>query len=462
MVFGNFHTSTQSLKKYLRTLIPLSAIQLAVAIGPFAAMIMIAQTGGPKSIGIMGLCNAFIFTVFMPITLTIIDVGGVYFSTNFGAKKYDDMIDYAYKTLLALFIVHIFWAILFYFSGPILVFIQVDPVIALPTGRLIWQSMFYLPFTNMNNFMMTYLSSQNVHKYFNRISLLSSFLTVSLCYYFIIKCDMVEMGFIPAKVIQESVISLVYLILVVFEAKKECIGWFNIKTLFIGFGKFAKRVTISVISVMGEYISFEVNTYLAALLHNINDFAIWGAWSNAQIIPFLLSFAISNTFRTNIGQLIGAQEMIKARNESIAYCLYTFVFAGIISVTYWIFLDDVAAMFFTDPILAARLTYYMKVYLLFLFWNTMFYPSFTLFRLLKLDHYFVIVIAGIFPVIVIVVNTLLCFYFKFYLSGLIFGHVLVSSFMCAFCLYKIFFLHDWESEMSTNPDMIESEVVLLI
>lgn len=457
MKIGNINLSSESFKEFLSTFLPWAAIQLANSVGPFASMIMIAQSGGPHSMAIIGLANLIIFLFYVPISQNIIELGGVYMSISFGAKKFDDFSNYMAKSLFSITVLYFIALILFYFADKIMIFAYIKADLAIPAGQLILQSMAYIIFMNLNTFVQTFLSSQQVHKFFNVISLISAITIVCTCYYFIIYCDMKEFGYVPAKLIQEAIVFVLYLALAFFESEKECFRWPDLKLLFVDFGVFLKRALISSISVMGESVSFEFNTYIAAAFLSVNEFAIWEAWAVCQIFSFLLGFAFGSTLRTNIGNLIGEKKIKKAKEESIAYFIYVLFLSIIITVFYWFLLDFVVKMFFVDPFLQNRLKKCFEAYLIFIYFYMIFFPIFTMFRLLRLEYYFLVMIAGVFPVLVIVINLSFVMFTTLGVAGIVYGHIICTVGISCVCLHKIFWIHDWETEMGEGSDMIASE-----
>lgn len=454
MVFLGLPISSKHFKKYLLTLLPLTLTQIAALISFLFPMIMVAQTGGPHSIAVIGLFNFLIFITYIPVSNTIIDVAGIYFATFYGAKKYSKLIDYVYKTLFTFLLEFIFSWIIFYFASDIFIFIQIDPIIAVPAGKLLRYSMLYLPIYSLSGFLQGYLSSQHVHKFFDLISAISMASTITFCYYFIVHLKMVEYGYIPARFCQELIVFILYLILTFFYAKSECVGWPDFKILFVEYFTFLKRITISVISVLAEFLAFEFNTYLAALLHNVNEFAIWEAWAFSHGVSFFLSLAISSTIRRDIGHLMGAGNMKQAKEETIGYFIYTLVLSVVIGIIYWNLSHKMASLFFTDPYLIHRLANCLKIYITFIFFYMVFYPIFMVFRLLRLDNYFLIIIAIGFPIVIVVVNTAIFLYLGLGVIGLVIGHVISTTFICALCLRKVFLVHDWEhsEHVDINPE----------
>lgn len=444
MDFSKLHLSRETLKRYLVAFIPQTATQLAAAASLTVAMIMVGQTGGPHSIAVLGLADFWIFIVFMPITQTIIEVGGNYFSILFGVKKYSEIINYALKTLFSLFVVFLINGVIFYFSDYILILLSIDPVIAVPAGRLIWYSMLYLPLSSFNYFLQTYLSSQQIQKHFNLISFISTVLVILLCHYFIIEQKMLEFGFVPARFIQELIVMVLYLFLTAFESKKECFCMPKFENLFVNWWPFVAKVSYSVFGVMCEYICFEFNTYLAALLHNVNDFAVWEAWANVENLMFFISFAVANTFRIEIGPLVGQKNLKTARERTVAFYVYSFGISIVFSLLYWVFARQIAGLYFKDQALIEKAKYCIRTYSYFLFFHLIFYTHFTVFRLLKLDTYFFRLIGVFYPCIVIIINPILAFYFGLGLYGLIYGYLICTVVTCSICIHKLLYAFDWD------------------
>lgn len=455
----NFHFSANHFKKYLLTLIPLTLTQIATLASFLVPMMMIGRTGDTKSIAVIGLFNFLIFLTYIPVSTTIIDVSSIYFATFYGAKKYDKFIDYVYKTLLTFAIQFVASFILFYFSADIFILAKIDPEIAIPAGNLLIFSMFYLSIYSLSGFLQGYLSSQNVHKYFDLISVISMISTLFFCYYFIVHREMLEYGYIPARFCQEVIVFALYVILVYYEANPKCIGCPDFDILFVDFLSFFYRITISSVSVLAEFIAFEYNTYLAARLGNIDEFAVWEAWAFSQGVSFFLSQAVSSTIRKDIGHIIGSGNMRQAKEETIAYFVYTFIFGIVIEIFYWNFAPTMAAIFFKDPNTIERMTECLKIYIIFIYFYLIFYPIFMVFRLLKLDTDFLKIIAVIFPVLIVLVNTPIFLYTNTGVVGLVVGHILCTSVICVLCLIRIFWAHNWMLPENADTESLMIEMM---
>ena len=116
---------------------------------------------------------------------------------------------------------------------------------------------------------------------------------------------MLEFGIILTKFIQEIFCFILNIIFVFQESNRECSAWPGFERVFKGMTSFIHKISLSVISLFSEQACFEFNTYLAALLHSVDDLAIWEAFINFGLPYFCISLAIANTIRTQIGHLIG-------------------------------------------------------------------------------------------------------------------------------------------------------------
>lgn len=459
MTFFMFYVSWESMKTYLTLLLPLMGSQIATSMASVLCLILIARSGSTESIAVFGLTTFFTSILCSPFVRTANEIGGIYFSTLFGAKKYEEISHYFYKTLFILFVIFIWLFVFSVYSTQLLTLIKIDPIIAERSGHLILQSMIFIPFQNLNAFIQTFLISQKINKHFNLISIFSLILTFVFGYIFIIKYEMLEFGIIPTKFIQEIFCFILNIILVYQESNRECFAWPGFERVFEGMASFIHKISLSVISLFSEQACFEFNTYLAALLHSVDDLAIWEAYVNLGFPYFCISLAIANTIRTQIGHLIGQGFYKRAREEMIACFFYTFILFIILDILMLSFGKQIAILFIGREDLVDTLVTCIQIYTVFLYPTLMFYPFFTVFRLLGLDYYFLYMIVCLFPVVCVLINTSLVFVFHLKVPGLVLGLGLSISFMCVFFARKVFWLFDWELDMPENRSMLELELL---
>ena len=206
---------------------------------------------------------------------------------------------------------------------------------------------------------------------------------------------MLEFGIVPTKYIAESFLFILnkYFYL---KSNPDRLKLPDFKILCDDLFDYAKRIFISVTSIFSESICFNYNTYLAAMIHSVDQLAVWESWVSLSINVFYSSIAVSNTVRTTVGHLIGENKIKKAKEKTKAYFCYTFIVVLFIAFFLFYFGRELALLYLGDTDLVAELVGCISIYVLFLFPMIMFHPIFTIFRLLGLDYYFMVMIVVFF------------------------------------------------------------------
>ena len=92
----------------------------------------------------------------------------------------------------------------------------------------------------------------------------------------------------------------------IFMANRETLIAPSLELIFGNFGKYAKLCVKTSIAFYGENIAFELNTYLAARLGSVSELSVFITINNVMLPVFYISIGLANTFRTNIGNMLGA------------------------------------------------------------------------------------------------------------------------------------------------------------
>ncbi len=156
-----------------------------------------------------------------------------------------------------------------------------------------------------NQIIENYLSCQGVSKPLLIINITSIFMVLFFGRIFLIDLKLKQIGFAYTKLVQEGTNFVIFVILLFKVAHPETLIipdiMENLRTLY----SYLKASILSILSFYGEFISFELNTYFAALLPNLNQLAVWVLMSNYTIIYFLSSVGLSFAVRNIVGNLIG-------------------------------------------------------------------------------------------------------------------------------------------------------------
>ena len=89
-------------------------------------------------------------------------------------------------------------------------------------------------------------------------------------YFFIIHYDYREYGYIYTKLVQELIILLFSIEIIKFKIDKERFVFPSVSNLFNGLGNFIKTSLNTLATYIGLLVGFEVNTYCASLVPDIN------------------------------------------------------------------------------------------------------------------------------------------------------------------------------------------------
>jgi hypothetical protein len=175
-----------------------------------------------------------------------------------------------------------------------------------------------------------------------------------------------------------------------------------------------------------------------------------------------MSLGFSSVLRAHVGDLLGKGEVEEARRECIAYYFYTFICSQVMGMAMLIFAWPIAGLYMSDPDLRLRMVNEIYLYVVFLYFLMIFYPTFSVFRLLSLDLYFFKMIMLLYPVIVLVINTSMVYVFELGVAGLCLGNGLSCAVMVSIFLHKIFWDHDWLKDTPrpmSQQEKLESELM---
>lgn len=455
MAFDCFHVSKNSWRSFVKELLPNVGAQAAASISNIMFLVLISRAGTTRSVAVYGLSNFFLALIVSPWTNTTAEVGSNNFAIHFGAKAYDKVRDYFYKMLLIEFFIFAMMFLLSWYSGPILRFMGIDAELASRSAALIIRCNLYQPMMHVSRAIQSFMGAQKTANHFYLTSLISISLTYFVGYYFIQIRGMVEMGVVPAKIVQEGVLLLLNVYFMVRESQPECVGWPRLNTLFNGIKPFAVRIVISSLSVFMDYVSFEYNTYLAAMMHSVDKMALWESYISAGSMFYYVSQGFSAVIRARVGHMIGNCDLEGAKKEAIRSFFYTFIVCEALAIFLVVFADPIAWLFLKDPLLQHELVYALYFHAAFLYFFMMLYPLFSVMRLLSLDSYFFKLTMTFYPAMVFVLNTSLVYYFDLGVMGLYLGNGLDNLIMCLIFMHKIFWLHNWERD--TPRPMILSE-----
>ena len=455
MVFM-FYASIPSFKRYLDTFIPLLTLEIAVSVPYVANSAFLGSLGDPEPIAIYGLSNFFLNVVMSPFMYGVIEVGGVMFAKKFGEKDYRGMINYFYKTVIAMIPVLCFYAFMAIYSDKFFWALGIEEPLASKSAYLVKMTLFYYPLSYFTYLLQTYLMSQNIQKQFMPLNLITIVLCLFFGKLFIVDLNYREVGIIPVKCILE-VTNFIYVIAVMIKyGNRETLGVISIEEAKIGLDIFLKKVLCTSIGTFADHGTYEFNTFLVAQLKNVQHLAVYVSWTAITLVQYFICLAMNSTIRTNVGHILGSGSPRKAREEAIAYYFYSFCLAYIYAFCLAYFAYDIARIYINNEEIVPDLVKTLYIVCAFMFTAMMIYPTFGLLPLLNLEAYLMQMTVSVFIVLNAILSSTMCFVFGWGVIGVVLGHTLSVAVMVVLFLYKIFFNHDWTELNEMLDPLLES------
>ncbi len=162
---------------------------------------------------------------------------------------------------------------------------------------------------------------------------------------------MEELAFAYTKLIQEGTNFIMFLILLFTTAHKETLIKPKLMDTLKGLAKYLSSSLVNILGFYGDMISFEFNTYMAALLHNVNQIDVWVTFINYSALYYFTSIGISFAVRNLIGNEIGKGQIKKARQNSKAYFFYIFLISLFLMVLSNIYKKNIAMLYTRNEII---------------------------------------------------------------------------------------------------------------
>jgi Na+-driven multidrug efflux pump len=301
---------------------------------------------------------------------------------------------------------------------------------------------YFLPFQALTQIAQTYLASQKVTTPF----LFSNLISIGISIYFgkkyIIDMGYSEIGFCYTRIVQE-IFNMLYATVILFIfADKESLVSPSIKLLTENFGSYFWYTFKTALSFYGECLSFELNTYFAALLHNLTELAAFISIINCVVYVFFISIGFANTFRTNIGNTLGAGNVNKARKDSIIYTIIVFLFSVVFCSFFIIFNKEIAVIYTGENNATPIVAWGLVVYCANVFPTFILYSQSSLLRYLNKNNLAVQTTAILMPILVLIISGFFAFKMEMGAIGLIwgfFGSKVVAMTIFFIVIYKC----DW-------------------
>ena len=329
------------------------------------------------------------------------------------------------------------------YSHSLLTSIGIQEHVAYSTSLMLSASIPYLFLQGLNNLLVSYIASQSLTQPLIYINSLSIGVVLICSKIFILDWKMKEIGFAYTKLVQEVANSACYFYVLFQMGDRNTLVQPNIFILLKGYWRYMKKLWITVLSFYGEFIGFEINTYFAALLHDISELALWCTLISFSGIIFFISVGFSNAFRTFLGNKIGQGEYKKARTLSQHYILYLGVFSMALTVLLLVFKYQIGLLYTGDVLLAYRMADILVVYCINVFPTLVFYPLASIYRLLGQDQFLFKMTTIVYPIAVVTSSFIFCFPLNLKVYGINLGFSLSKMAITAYMIYNLYWKIDW-------------------
>ena len=450
------------LKNFIATASALVGYQLTICMPYVICAFLIGRIGSSFSLSSYGLSITIANIGFYCFVMGIQEAIGVVCSKLYGNGQYNTMWKYLWKSLLFVLVITGFFHLFSLFSTQILLAINIDMKIALPSGRLLKLMSMSLYLQGINEIMNNFLSAQNITKplfYLNLISIAIVYLTGDL---FINHLGYAELGYGYMKICQESFHFIYYIFVVIKYTNLDYVEWPSAENIKDDFWPFFKENIYTIMTYYGSVVIFEINTYLAALLHDVDALAIWVAFSNVTIIHYFTSVGLGAAMRNLVGKRIGESRIDLARNESISYLKYMTVFSIFLTILTFICSDGIAGIFTAKYTVTRGLSKNLKFFSICIPWVLILPSTKTLYRVLNQASVMIVLTTLVFPASYLIFSYLFCLYFRFGVEGIVVSGVPITLLKSGVLLLYLYINIDWrkanlKDEMIQHGDMIQDD-----
>lgn len=435
--------SLKNLKAFWGPTLSLIAYQLSIGLPFIICCVMIGIVGDSFSLGVFALSNTFINMFYNSILNGITENVGVYCSQLYASRQYGLMGSYFWKGMTSMIVLTVLFIILTGYSMSLLTFINVQEHVAYSTSIMLSASIPYLFLQGLNNLLVSYIASQSLTQPLIYINTLSIGVVLIFSKLFILDWNMKEIGFTYTKLVQETFNTICYLYVLFQMGNKNTLVQPHILIILQGYWRYLKKLWITVLSFYGEFIGFEINTYFAALLHDISELALWCTLISFSGIIFFISVGFSNAFRTFLGNLIGQGEYKKARTLSQHYIVYLGLFSMVMTALLLVFKYQIGYIYTGDAVLAYRMADILVVYCINVFPTLVFYSLASIYRLLGQDQFLFKMTTIVYPIVVVTSSFIFCFPMHMKVYGINLGFSLSKMAITSYMIYNLYWKIKW-------------------
>lgn len=436
--------------KFFSVLIPLTGSMISKGLLAVMCCVFVASLNDQASLAAFGIWDTFTSTICRPFSETACEIGGVHFAKQFGAKEYKKYAGTLGQLFITLTVILSVFAFLSYFSFEILCNFGTEVSLAQTASQLIKWSQCFFWLEAYNNMLQTFIVSQGVITPFFFYNIFLCFVMFFTAQFFIVDCQYKELGMVYTRIFIEILNFIFYSSIILFYCEKETRVFPGLNIILCDLRVFVKRSLYSTTVVFGDYLSYNFNMFLMIWSKNQEDIAVWSAMSNFTIFFYFLSLGFANTFRTIIGNLLGEKKIKQAREELTVTFLYSGIMVAMLGSVLFGFAEEFAGIYLDGKSGFDKMFFGIRFYSCCIFGYLGLYPFFTVFRLLDMDNFIMLVSGLINPLFIISSTSLLVFYYELGIRGLFGGYGLCSISIVLFFIWKTFWDHDWKIDRENH------------
>lgn len=454
--------SLKKLFNFLSTSSILVGYQLTICL-PFAiCTIFIGRLGDPVALAAYGLMCTIINITFNGFTLGVQESIGVMTAKLFGANKVDEINGYFWKAMCLTTILAVIFHIFTYLSYDLMILISVQDEVALPCANVLKKSAFFIYFQGINGVFNNFFSGMHITRPIFYLNIVSIFIVFFFAKMYILEWGFREVGFAYTKLTQEMINTCFYVTLLVRNTDTRTWKWPSAKQFFGGFWTYMKHNVYTSLSFYGELIAYEVNTYYAALLHDVVELATWVTVMNFAGLFYFGSIGFANAIRNMIGHRAVKKQIKEAKADSFHYIIYVLGVSLIIIALVAYNSELIAQVFTASDDLVDKVSYNIRIYCFNLFPTLILLSFNTLYRVVGRDEIQFAVNIIAFPIAIIIVSYLFCFTLGLKVAGLTISFSvckLASVFLLAYVLYRVI---EWKADHIHVFEVDDEEQTCLI
>lgn len=442
-------------KKFVTNSTVLVGYQLTLCLPYVICSIFIGRLGSSLSLAAYGLTTTILNVGFHGILLGVQESLGVVCSRLYGAQMYRETWQYLWKSLLISFSLAALFHLFTLRSAELLMSIGIDMEVAMASQRLLKWSALSLYFQGAGQIASNFLSSQQITRPLLYLNFLSVALTYVLATFFFGLLGTDERGYAYTKICQE-IFNMIYCMVVVMKhIDREYFEPPSIASIRNKLLDFLMLTGYTALAFYGEMIAFEINTYYAALLHNVDALAIWVTYINYTGLVYFASVGFGATVRNLVGSRIGERRIQEAKSESLLYFRLIGIFALVVIVLQLAYSENIARVFTKNEALVEGLQGNIKLYCISVFFTLITPGLNSLYRVVGKQTFMFYANVICYPLSTAIVNYFTCFVAGLGVLGINIGYIGCKVIVAIVLAIKLYWFIDWQY-IEFNRDAMDS------